>query len=202
MNERLYESGICITFLLQYLKNKTMRKRRIVTTIVAIAMIGLVACEKSESLIDESLEGTYIGTLTNQVGLKGGSVVSKTEDDAIAEITKIGKGTIEVHIQNVELDTIFLLNYYKHMNNVEVCLTGDDFENMYGHMLGQGHMNGGMMGDLQNNETEWVHHLNDEHENDDEHFGGFDMEDHTFSYRLIMMEGGIPYDLQFQGMKK
>lgn len=178
-----------------------MNKKGLVTSMVAIAIFGLAACEKSESPIGESLEGTYVGTLTNQDGLKGGSVVSKSEDDAIAEITKFGKETIEVHIYNVELDTTFLLNYYKYMNNVEVCFTGDDFKKMYGHMLGQGHMNGGMMGDMQDDETEWGHHLNDEHQNDDEHFGGFDMEDHTFRYRLTMMEGGVPYDLQFQGMR-
>lgn len=179
-----------------------MNKKGLVTSMVAIAIFGLAACEKSESPIGESLEGTYVGTLINQDGLKGGSVVSKSEDDAIAEITKIGKETIEVHIYNVELDTTFLLNYYKYMNNVEVCFTGDDFENMYGHMLGQGHMRGGMMSDMQNDETEWGHHLNDEHQNDDEHFGGFDMEDHTFRYRLTMMEEGVPYDLQFQGLRK
>lgn len=179
-----------------------MNKKGLVISMVAIAMFGLTACEKSESPIGESLEGTYVGTLINQDGLKGGSVVSKSEDEAIAEITKIGKKTIEVHIYNVELDTTFLLNYYKYMNSVEVCFTGDDFGNMYGHMLGQGHMNGGMMGDMRDNETEWGHHLNDEHQNDDEHFGGFDMEDHTFKYRLTMMEGGIPYDFQFQGIRK
>lgn len=178
-----------------------MKKKGLVTIIVAIAMFGLAACEKSESPIEESIEGTYVGTLTSQNGLKGGSVVSKTEDDTIAEITKTGKETIEVHIYNVELDTTFLLNYYWDMNNVEVCLTGDDFENMYGHMLGQGHMNGDMMGDMQDDESEWSHHLNDEHQNDDEHFGGFDMENHMFRYRLTMMEGGVPYDLQFQGVK-
>ena len=89
-----------------------MNKRGLVTSMVAIAIIGLAACEKSESPIGESLEGTYVGTLINQDGLKGGSVISKSEDDAIAEITKIGKETIEVHIYNVELDTTFLLNYY------------------------------------------------------------------------------------------
>lgn len=177
-----------------------MKKKGLVTSMVAIAMFGLVACEKSESPIDENIEGTYIGTLTGINSLKSGST-AKTEDDAMAEITKIGKETIEVHIHNVELDTTFMLNYYEHKDSVEVCFTGDDFESMYGHMLGQGHMNGGMMDDMQNDETEWVHHLNDEHQNGDEHFGGFDMQDHTFGYRFSRMKGGTPDYLQFQGKK-
>ena len=62
------------------------------------------------------------------------------------------------------LDTTMRFSHYYHHGSVKVCLTGDDFENMYGHMLGERHMSGGMM-----------NHMNDEHHQGDEHFGGFDM---------------------------
>jgi len=62
-------------------------------------------------------------------------------------------------------------------------------------------MEGGVMGDLQNNETEWMHHLNDEHQEDDEHFGGFDMQHQTFGYHFIRTEEGLTYNMVFQGEK-
>ena len=57
---------------------------------------------------------------------------------------------IEVHCFGKEIDTTFMLDYYEHNDSVMVCLTGSDFEFMYGHMLGEGHMGGGMMNDIQN----------------------------------------------------
>jgi hypothetical protein len=78
-----------------------------------------------------------------------------------------------------------------------VCLTGDDFEHMYGHKYGEGHMSGGMMDDMQNEETEWMHHMNDEHIDGDEHFGGFDMMQHSFGYKFEMNN----LDFHFQGTK-
>ena len=43
-----------------------MNKKGLVTSMVAIAIFGLAACEKSEIPIGESLEGTYVGTIINQ----------------------------------------------------------------------------------------------------------------------------------------
>jgi hypothetical protein len=56
---------------------------------------------------------------------------------------------------------------------------------MYGHMLGEGH-NGGMMDDMHESETEWMHHMDEEHDEGDGHFGGFDMGNHSFSYTFQM----------------
>ena len=177
-----------------------MREIRLVAITIALTAFAMAACETSEIQSDNTIEGTYVGTLTDNNGLEGRSF-AKTIKDATAEITKIGNETIEVHLFDVELDTTFMLNYYEQRDAVMVCFTGDDFENMYGHMLGQGHMDGGMMNDMQNDETEWNHHLNDEHQDDDEHFGGFDMQNHSFGYQINMKDGGIPYILQFQGKK-
>ena len=62
---------------------------------------------------------------------------------------------------------------------------------MYGHMMGQGHMNGNM----HNSGSEWMQHLNNEHEDSDEHFGGFDMQHRSFKYTFRMSNG----DFHFQG---
>jgi hypothetical protein len=178
-----------------------MKKIRLITVIAVMITLVFVACEDSESLPVKAITGTYVGTITNNNSPKSQDYL-KTEDEAIAEITIIENNTIQVHLYDVELDTTFMMNYYEDMDSVNVCFTGDDFENMYGHMLGQGHVGGGMMGDLQNNETEWMHHLNDEHQEGDEHFGGFDMQNHTFSYQFTRMEDGLTHDLLFQGVKR
>lgn len=186
--------------ILNFLNINEMKKIRLIGVTIALSLFVLTACEKSEISSDEAIEGTYVGTLTKYSALNVG-IGMNTNEAASAEITKIGNEMIEIHMFGNELDTLFILNYYNHRDSVPVCFTGDDFENMYGHMLGQGHMNGGMMNDMQNDETEWIHHLNDEHEDSDEHFGGFDMQHHSFGYRFDRMVDGITTKLEFQGTK-
>jgi hypothetical protein len=176
-----------------------MKKIKLIIT-TALSVVVLAACEKSDNVSVPEIEGTYVGTLTGFENAKSETGVN-TNEAAIAEIRKTGNELIEVHLYSDRMDTTFVLNHYEHNNNVFVCLNGGDFDNMYGHMLGQGHANGGMMGDMQNGETEWTHHLNDDHQDGDEHFGGFEMQTHTFDYQLNMMDGTNSYNLKFQGKK-
>ncbi len=174
-----------------------MKKIKLIIT-TALSVVVLGACEKSDNVSVPEIEGTYVGTLTGFENAKSETGVN-TNEAAIAEIRKTGNELIEVHLYSDSMDTTFVLNHYENNNSVLVCLNGDDFENMYGHMLGQGHANGGMMGDMQNGETEWTHHLSDEHQEGDEHYGGFEMQTHTFGYQLNMMDGTNSYNLKFQG---
>jgi hypothetical protein len=155
----------------------------------------LFTCEKNDVINDEDFTGTYIGTISTDILNK--SSKADTSIPAIADISMFGD-QIQVHCYAEDFDTTIMLDIYHDGNNIMVCLTGDDFENMYGHMLGQGHMGGGMMGHMQNNESEWMHHLNDEHQEGDEHFGNFNMQHHTFNYTFQMNEG----DFHFQGIKE
>lgn len=177
-----------------------MKKIGLIVIAATLTMVVLAACEKSETAFFKAIEGTYVGTLTELKGLNSRTALN-TSENATADITEIDNKTIKIHMYSVSLDTTFLLNYYEHLDSVEVCFTGDDFENMYGHMLGQGHMSGGMINDMQNDETEWMHHLNDEHLEDDVHFGGFDMQDHSFGYRFDRIEKGMSNKLEFMGTK-
>jgi len=154
----------------------------------------LFACEKNDVINDDDITGSYIGTISTNV--LGRSANTATSKPATADIIMLGD-QIQVHCYAEDFDATIILDVYHDGDNIMVCLTGDDFENMYGHMLGQDHMGGGMMGDMQNNETEWMHHLNDEHQEGDEHFGNFDMNLHTFNYIFKMSEG----DFHFQGTK-
>jgi hypothetical protein len=168
---------------------------------VVAAMVLFTACEKEEEqgIQDSSVEGIYTGTLTEE-GTKGANGISEVEADATAEVTIVGENEIQVDCYTADFDTTFMLNYYEHHDSAYVCFTGERFEEMYGHMLGNGHMmGGGMMGDITEGETEWQHHMDDEHTEGDEHFGGFNMDDHTFSYTFRMMNGD---NLMFQGSKQ
>jgi len=69
-----------------------------------------------------------------------------------------------------------------------VCLTGDDFENMYGNMMGGGNMN--------NHGNGWMQHLNNNHQEGDEHYGYFNMQ-HQFEFTFKMSNG----DFHFLGTK-
>ncbi len=177
-----------------------MKKIKLIIT-TALSVVVLAACEKSDNVSAQDIEGTYAGTITGFENAKSETGVN-TSEAAIAEIRKTGNELIEVHLYSDGMDTTFVLNYYEHNNSTLVCFNGDDFENMYGHMLGQGHTSGGMMGDMQNGETEWTHHFNDEHQDGDEHFGGFEMQAHTFDYQLNMMNGTNSYNLKFQGKRE
>jgi hypothetical protein len=161
-----------------------------------LSLFILVACKKTDDTSVNSIVGTYVGTYSAESGTKSISVV-QASNEAIAEITNIGNGQIQVYCYGSEIDTTFTLNYFEHNDSILVCLSGNDFENRYGHMYGSGHMSGGMMSDMQNGETEWAHHMNDEHIARDEHFGGFDMIHNTFNYTFELNDG----DYHFQGIK-
>lgn len=169
--------------------------------LAAAALVLFTACEKEEELQDKSVEGRYIGTLTEN-GTKSANGIAESMVEATAEVTVTGENEIQVNCYTSDFDTTIMLNYYEDQDSAYVCFTGEDFEEMYGHMLGGGHMMGGMMGDIGEGETEWMHHMDEEHDEDDEHFGGFDMDHHTFSYTFRMKNGGNPYELHFQGSKQ
>ncbi|MEX0980741.1 MAG: hypothetical protein WD577_04675 [Bacteroidales bacterium] len=168
--------------------------------LVASALVLFAACEKEEGLQDNLVEGTYTGTLTGE-GTKSAGGIAENMAEATAHVIIVGENEIQVNCYTSDFDTTFMLNYYEHHDSAYVCFTGDNFKEMYGHMLGSGHMMGGMMGDITNGETEWMHHMGDEHNEGDEHYGGFDMMNHTFGYRFQMMDGDSSYWVNFHGAK-
>ncbi len=165
-----------------------MKNARVLVMMSVAALIGLSSCEESADLSDSTFEGTYRGSLTYESSLKSSPIASNGASEATAEISDLGDGQIEVHCFGEEMDTTFILNGYEHDNMLMVCLDGEAFEGMYGHMMGGGHKNnnhsGGMMGDHNNRNTEWMDHMDSEHSEGDEHFGGFNMTDHTFDYTI------------------
>jgi hypothetical protein len=164
-----------------------------IASILVIA-IGLLftACDKNDDDVAyNDVVGVYEGTLTTDVASK--SSRSKSTNTATAVVTMVGD-QIEVHCYNDDFDTTIMLNLFEDGDMINTCLTGSDFENMYGHMMGQGNM---MNGNMQNMGSEWMQHLNNEHQDNDEHYGGFNMQNHSFEYTFKMETG----DFHFQGSK-
>ena len=161
---------------------------------MCLAIVFFLACEKENVNEEFEIEGTYFGTLNFSEPLKS----FNTSSEGTAIVTVNNDEEIYVHCFGGELDTTFMLNYFEHNDSVLVCLTGEAFEHMYGHRLGQGHMMGGMMGHAANGETPWQHHLNDEHREGDEHLGGFHMDNNTFNYSIETHHGFY----HFNGTKK
>ena len=183
-----------------------MKQNRILFgLILSTVLLGLISCEKESNQSISDSEGIYAGLFSKSTSLKSDLPDGNGEHDGIAEVTMMGENQIQVHCYGDEIDTTFILDYYEHNDSVMVCLTGDDFESTYGHMLGKSHMSGGMMedmmGDIGIGETEWMHHMSDEHDEGDEHFGGFDMVHGSFSYSFRIMENLTPYYLKFHGIK-
>lgn len=166
--------------------------------IAVVLLVLFTACDKDKTN-ELTVDGIYKGTLSgSQVKSTEGTAESKP---ATTVISITGDNKIQIHCFAEGFDTTFVMNYYHHNDSAYVCYTGDDFEEMYGHMLGEGH-NGGMMDDMHNGETQWMHHMSEEHDDGDEHFGGFDMTNHSFSFTFQMNVNDASDDLYFQGKKQ
>ncbi len=181
-----------------------MKKVRLFLVMSVSALVFFTACEKSDPITVESADavvGTYIGTLSLETGLKS----TNGANDATVDVTETTDGQLEIHCYGGDIDTTFMLNYYENGDSTMVCLNGDAFEEMYGHMMGDGQNGdgtmgqGGMMGSTGNMDSQmsWGDHMNSEHQANDEHFGGFDMTNDTFDYTMQTGNG----DLRFQGTK-
>ena len=163
-----------------------------------LAALAIAGCNSTDDLTDNSIEGTYVGTLTSKSAT--GAVIGSSS--ATAGISKTSEGLIQVHCFGTGIDTTFMLNYFRDNDSVMVCLSGSDFQNTYGHVMGQGHMGGGMMGDIQKGQTEWQHHMADEHMAGDKHYGGFDMMNNSFGYTFNKYSGTSHMIMNFEGTKK
>lgn len=176
-----------------------MKKVRLFLVMSILTLVVFSSCEKTELQLDtQAILGTYKGTITPETNLKSSTDGSF---DGTMDISDAGNGQIEVHCYGGDIDTTFMLDYYPNGDSTMVCLTGDAFEEMYGHSMGQENMgeNMGNMGNMENmsDMMDWSTHMSTEHQEGDEHFGGFDMTKGTFDYTMLTETER----LRFQGKK-
>lgn len=90
------------------------------------------ACQKDEKTVNQSVEGTYIGSFTTTSTLKSATIATgNLMDTAIVKL--ISNGQINVHCFGDGMDSTFILNIYQNGDSLMVCLDGQDFDNEYGH---------------------------------------------------------------------
>ena len=182
-------------------------KTRIINLTAILVLVILAGCsKKDEPVTDQSIAGTYVGTLTAG-GLKSTSGTITGQVGATTTVTQLNDSAVEVHCYNDDLDTTFMLTYFNDNDSVIVCLNDSAFDEMYDEMMGQGGMmgRGGMMGgtiNRQAGETDWQYFRNNVPQAGTLQMGGFDMIGHTFGYQFEMANGDTPYNLTFQGTKQ
>lgn len=163
-------------------------------TFAGIIMVSVLAlsCQKendAEVDLTKNLVGTYKGNLIE------GSL--KNVSEAITDVTKIGNNLIGIHCYSTILDTTFVMELFENRDSMMVCNTGDDFMEQYGHnRMEEHHIKGSM------NWQDWSHHMGEEHSQNDEHFGGFNMIEHSFGYTFLMSDNFTDFTLHFNGKKQ
>ena len=175
--------------------------KKSILVIVLISTLVYSGCENNEEESAQAVDGTYVGTLSSVNAFKDELKSKNASLTATTEILTIGKNTLQIHCYNDILDTTFVMNYYHHRDSDYVCYIGTAFRNAYGHMIDGRHM-GWMMADIRNGETEWTHHMNDEHKNGDKHYGGFNMKDHSFDYTFTHHYNDDFDGMRFHGTKR
>lgn len=160
---------------------------------MAIVAFAFSACEKESSDSDNDymseIIGTYSGEFSNDSELKSGNY-------GTADVSMVND-QLQIHCYGDVMDTTFMMDAFENGDSIMVCETGEAFEHEYGHM-GNG---GNHMMDMHNNQSEWQHHMSDDHNDGDMHYGGFNMTNHTFEYMFKMMDGDSAYYLKFKGVK-
>ena len=162
---------------------------------VIIMSMSLLSCQKeSETAVLDltaQIAGSYKGTITDS---GSGNVFQAT-----ADVIKSDNSIVEIHCYSDRLDSTFVMEVFENGDSLMLCNIGDDFVRQYGHARMNEHHNM-MGGDMEG--QDWMHHMDEEHDEDDEHFGGFNMKDHSFSYRFEMEDDHRGYTLEFKGKKQ
>lgn len=158
-------------------------------------MLIVTACNKEDDFptaVDyiNDITGDYEGTYEQIDG-------SRSTDTAYAEVRHLGGIEVEVHCYGELLDTTFVMDIYAEHDSIMLCANGTAFENTYGHMKGDDHMN-----HHGNNSTEWMHHLEDDHDIGDQHFGGFNLSHHSLVYTFRIERNNSIEIVRFEGVRQ
>jgi len=205
-------------------------KLKIKSSILIMLFFGVVSlavfssCEKSEltptELLVSRVVGSYSGTLKNSN--------LKQSREATMTVSIQNDSLIMMHCVANNFDTTLTMQLYQNYDSVMVCYTGQDFFNEYGHNTNNydfctsqqsGWMNDNWMNDSNswgNNNNDWgsnnwagddqwnawTNHMNTQHNENDEHYGGFNPEMNSCNYTFSMNDGNSDYSEMFEGIKK
>lgn len=169
-----------------------MNKLSLISLVIIAAALFFGSCEKENAAPDLTVEvvGKYIGDLTDKQTL--------TTKSATVDVVKSGDNTVEIHCYSEWMDTTLIMDLYENADSIMVCFSNDeDFYNQYGHHLSENH-------NMMNRSADygWMDHKNEEHDNSDKHFGGFDTDMHTFNYLFNVQSENNLKEMHFEGKKQ
>jgi hypothetical protein len=160
------------------------------TVFVALLIMTITSCNKEEnqSQFDiNTITGTYSGTI--------GEIENyKTTQPATAIISLINETQLEIHCYSDLFDTTFIMDWYPHGDSLMLCATGNQFSQEYGHEKGNHHS-----GHQGASDNDWGHHMGEDHNPDDMHYGGFNMNSHRFGYIFRISENSDFRFFEFKG---
>lgn len=170
-----------------------MKNHFFVTSLIAMMLLLSYSCnkenEKASAIDFNKVTGIYTGTFDEVNGLK-------ISNSATTEIRHIGGIQLEIHCYGELLDTTFIMDCYPHQDSIMLCATGNQFQHEYGHNKGEHHGN-----HHSNTDSDWMHHLGDDHDNNDKHYGGFDLIHHRFGYTFRIPQNGTHTYIKFEGTR-
>ena len=144
-----------------------------------IMILSISGCDKNEEIEPDSIDGTYNGSIRVEGAANLDSKVSY--NSIVGEITTMGN-QLEFHCYGEDIDITMMLEYFEHYESIMVCLTGNDYSDLYGHLHGSGMISGMGINHMTSVNTDWERHLRSSHNQDDPHFlSGFNMKDRTFN---------------------
>lgn len=175
------------------MKNQFNRKKPklllILTLFLSITLLS--SCSKEDLTLQYLNE--VVGDYSGYIVYDNGNNIDSFE--ATGEVIKNNDYQVTFNCQSSIMDTTLILDVFDNGDRLEMCLTGDDFNQMYGHPQGERHM-----GHMGRNQNGWQHHMDDEHDQNDEHYGGFHHGDGAMEFTFLMGSNLDRY--VFYGSKK
>jgi len=162
----------------------------------------------STIILADEVTGTYSGDLKN-------STTNQTQP-ATLTVSAVNDTVVTLHCVATDFDTTITLRLYENGDKMMVCYTGQNFSNQYGHDLDESR-------DFCNNkpngwENDWCHdhncwnngdqwnawtnHQNAQHQENDVHFGDFDLNNNACDYSFQVNTGNTTWSQSFTGVKQ
>ena len=173
-----------------------MKNTKVIFLMVAVVGFLFYSCNKEEETpLDNTLASSVIGTYTGTLK----STATNQSSPATLNVTLINDSLVSMHCLSYNFDSTFTMQLYQNYDSIMVCYTGQDFFAEYGHNrnnydfctnrqsgwtnnawmndgncwgnMNQGWGNSNWAGTDQWNA--WTNHMNTQHNQNDNHFGGF-----------------------------
>lgn len=145
------------------------------------------AVNDNEVELADDVAGQYNGIINDELNEQNYS--------ATVNISEISNTSVRMEFNSEIMDTTIDFNLYQNGDSLMMCFEGEAFERHYGHQrMGQhGHM-------MHSQNWNWNHHLDEDHQPGEEHFGHFSMHDDSLHYEFHHEDtGNIMY--VFEGMR-